>query len=186
VIIGVLLEKVLDIIILLSFSIVGLFFLKKIQYYHLFFFVFGIIIIVFFIKKCPINFTYNNRNLNKSIMFFFDNLSIILKKPLIIVYSVIIRFINIINVILLFYALKITPPFFYSVTTIPLGILIGSLPLSVGGMGTRDAAFIYLFSDFSPAPQIFSAGIFYSIIFYILPAIIGVLFIRLSIFRKQE
>ena len=41
------------------------------------------------------------------------------------------------------------PPAAFIVANIPLAIFVGLLPIAMAGMGTRDAAFIYLFGGFS-------------------------------------
>jgi hypothetical protein len=66
----------------------------------------------------------------------------------------------------------------------PLCIIIGLLPLTLAGMGTRDAALIYFFSPYALASQSLSAGLVYALQGYWSVAILCLPF--LFIFFKDE
>lgn len=68
------------------------------------------------------------------------------------------------------------PPLAF-VALMPLAIFIGLLPISLFGVGTRDAAMIYLFSPYHPASTIAGAG-FYVSLRYVFPAIAGLPFLQ--------
>ena len=63
--------------------------------------------------------------------------------------------------------------FYEIMANIPLGIYFGLLPLSFAGIGTRDAAFIFLFKDLLSYEQCVLLGIF-GTLRYIVPAAFGV------------
>jgi len=59
---------------------------------------------------------------------------------------------------------------------LPLSIFIGILPITLAGMGTRDAAMLYFFKEFAPASTIFGVAIFYTLYSYFLYALLGLPF----------
>lgn len=60
---------------------------------------------------------------------------------------------------------------------LPLGIFIGLLPITIAGMGTRDSAIISLFAGLATAQQSLAVGIWYSLLGYWLFALVGLPFI---------
>jgi uncharacterized membrane protein YbhN (UPF0104 family) len=42
---------------------------------------------------------------------------------------------------------------------VPISIFVGLLPLTIGGMGTRDSALIYLFAAYEPASVMAGIGL---------------------------
>ena len=58
----------------------------------------------------------------------------------------------------------------------PLAILLGQLPITLGGMGTRDLAFISLFTEYAKEVDLLSVGILFSAFRYWLPSIMGIPF----------
>jgi len=58
----------------------------------------------------------------------------------------------------------------------PLAIFLGQLPVTLGGMGTRDLAFISLFETFASSTDILSVGILFSAFRYWLPSLVGIPF----------
>jgi len=75
---------------------------------------------------------------------------------------------------LFFYALGIDIPFIFAMANIPIAIFVGMIPVTLGGMGTRDAAIIYLFSEFGTPSELLGVGILFSLIRYFSPLLIGV------------
>ncbi|MEM6454933.1 MAG: lysylphosphatidylglycerol synthase transmembrane domain-containing protein [Acidobacteriota bacterium] len=55
----------------------------------------------------------------------------------------------------------------------PLAILIGTLPLSIAGIGTRDAAFVALLAPLATAEVLAAVALLYTVLTYALPALIG-------------
>lgn len=103
------------------------------------------------------------------------------RRPKLVFWTVTLSFgrfvLSIVQVVLFFYALGIELPWLFAVTRIPVPILVGLLPVTVAGMGTRDAAFIALFSDFGAPEALFTVGLVFTTIRYWLPALAGVPFI---------
>ncbi len=60
---------------------------------------------------------------------------------------------------------------------LPLGIFVGLIPVTLSGMGTRDAAFIILFSAFASSAEMALYGILFSLR-YFLPAILGLFWVK--------
>lgn len=79
---------------------------------------------------------------------------------------------------LFFYALGIDIPFIFTMANIPIAIFIGMIPVTLGGMGTRDAAIIYLFSEFGVPSELLGVGILFSIIRYWFLSITGIPFMH--------
>jgi len=61
---------------------------------------------------------------------------------------------------------------------VPVVILISHIPVAVGGIGTREAAIMVLFSGYAPAGSLLSAGLLISLVEYVLPVVIGVVFFK--------
>lgn len=55
---------------------------------------------------------------------------------------------------------------------VPVAILVGMIPITLAGMGTRDSALIFLFQSYAPAPLMLGVGILASLR-YFLAALIG-------------
>lgn len=70
------------------------------------------------------------------------------------------------------------------VTFVPLmsiAVLIGIIPVSISGIGTRDSAMIYLLHPWVTPENALSAGILFTLLNYWLPAFAG-----LSVFKKHK
>ena len=67
----------------------------------------------------------------------------------------------------------------------PLAMFVGLLPISLFGVGTRDAAIIYLFSAYHPAEVMAGVGLYVSLRYFV-PAAAGLPFLQhyLSLTRE--
>ena len=81
---------------------------------------------------------------------------------------------------LCFLAFGASVPFSYIIAALPIAILVGLLPISISGMGTRDAAIIYLFSQYASPDICLSVGLLYSFFGYWLLSLIGLPFLKLN------
>ena len=81
----------------------------------------------------------------------------------------------------LYYALRAPVPFGTVLAALPVAIFIGLLPLTVAGMGTRDAALIRLLAGVAPAPVSLGVGLLYSLCGYWIPGLVGLPFLRSSL-----
>ena len=87
-------------------------------------------------------------------------------------------FSSIMQAVMLFYALEIQIPLLFIVANIPIAIFIGLIPITLGGMGTRDAAIIFLFLDFAMPSELLGVGILYSLVKYWTLSLLGIPFMR--------
>ena len=74
---------------------------------------------------------------------------------------------------------------FLVLALIPIVTFIGLLPITLAGIGTRDAAIIYLFSPFVSYTVAFSVGLIFTLIRYIIPSIVGGFFVSHLFSRKR-
>lgn len=81
------------------------------------------------------------------------------------------------QIFLLYLAIGTNVPLTFSVAVVPIAILIGTLPITIAGMGTRDLSLVYLFSAYSTNSASISAGILFSFLRYWILALIGIPFL---------
>lgn len=58
----------------------------------------------------------------------------------------------------------------------PIFMVLSLLPITVSGLGVRESSIVILFSSYSSPESLVSAGLLISLIFYLLPAFIGIAF----------
>lgn len=75
-------------------------------------------------------------------------------------------------------------PFLATVAVLPMAIFIGLVPITIGGMGTRDAALVTLLAPWASAPQALTVGLLYSFFGYWLLAVLGLPFLRAALFPR--
>ena len=61
---------------------------------------------------------------------------------------------------------------------VPIIVLITIIPITIAGLGTREAATIFFFSKYATSESLLSVGILLSFIIVILPSLIGLLFMK--------
>ncbi|HII71282.1 TPA: flippase-like domain-containing protein [Candidatus Woesearchaeota archaeon] len=83
-----------------------------------------------------------------------------------------------------FLALGVQIPFTTVLTGMPIAIFIGLIPITLGGMGTRDAAIIYMFSDFASSAQLLGVGLLFSFFRYWILSLFGLPFLHRHMQRK--
>ncbi len=66
----------------------------------------------------------------------------------------------------------------------PLAVLVGVLPLTVSGIGTRDGMLVLLLRDFAPGELVFAAGLLYTAIAYWMLAALGLALLGRETLRK--
>ena len=81
---------------------------------------------------------------------------------------------SIVQTKLLFDAVGASVPFGFTAAALPVAIFVGLLPITFGGMGTRDSAMVVLFAGFATASQALAVGLLYSFFGYWLLAISGI------------
>lgn len=90
--------------------------------------------------------------------------------------SVFIWFLHLLQIWFFILALKAWTPFLASLALAPLAILIGLLPLTFAGIGTRDAAILVLYQPFLSPPTAAALGVLCTVR-YLLQAIAGLPFL---------
>lgn len=75
-------------------------------------------------------------------------------------------------------------PFALTLAVLPIAIFIGLIPVTLGGMGTRDAALVGLLAPTASAPQALAVGLLYSFFGYWLLALLGLPFVRTALFPR--
>lgn len=98
------------------------------------------------------------------------------KLAVIIFYSLLIEFGEIVNVALIFMAFSINVEIIELLAYLPAIALVSRLPVSIGGLGIRESSMILAFPHLAllHPEEILGAGLLYSFIEIILPALIGV------------
>lgn len=99
-------------------------------------------------------------------------------------YMILFFLLNIINWIFVYFisfligrSLGINLPFIYFLAILPLSTLVSLIPISIDGLGTKEATLIFLFSLFGiEATKVFSMSIIFLFVTGILPALIGSFF----------
>jgi len=89
-------------------------------------------------------------------------------------------FLHLLQIWLFTLALRTPVSFVANLALSPLAILAGLLPLTFAGVGTRDAALVFLFSPYLPAPDAAALGVLCTMR-YVLPALAGLPFIGRSL-----
>lgn len=82
----------------------------------------------------------------------------------------------------LFRALQIDIPFMTVLAVMPLAIFVGLLPLTISGIGTRDAALVWLLGSMVTAEAALAAGILYTAVSYWFLGILGLPFLFISMY----
>ena len=91
--------------------------------------------------------------------------------------SVFIWFLHLLQIWLFILALRAFAPFVVALGLAPLAIFAGLLPLTFAGIGTRDAALIFLFHHYLDAPAAAALGLLCTAR-YLMPAIAGLPVLR--------
>lgn len=178
---SVLSEKVFDVVVLIAFSLLGTIYYQRYELIWLFFISLALVSLFVLVLQrglsLPISSSWNDRidNIALSMRSLLDNRILFLKTAL---YSIIIWTLAMLQILMFFYALDIDMDLLYLFANMPIAIFIGMLPVSIGGMGTRDAAIIFLFSGYGAVSELFAIGILFSLFRYWLLSIIGLPFMQ--------
>lgn len=88
-------------------------------------------------------------------------------------YAILLIFFELLNFKILSSALGLTIPFLTVLLFASLTILISNLPVTIHGLGTREAAVCLFFSSYGSYEKLLSLGITVSLVEYFLPIMIG-------------
>ena len=94
----------------------------------------------------------------------------------IVLYSVALWFLHLVQLWMFIMALGAPVPFGQAIGLLPLGLLAGLVPLTFAGIGTRDAALIFLFAPWLPTETAAALGLL-ATSRYVLPAMAGAPFV---------
>lgn len=78
----------------------------------------------------------------------------------------------------LFSAIGIDVPLVYALSAMPVAIVAGLLPVTLGGMGIREGAMMVLFADYAAPEQILAVGLLYTFLGYWLFSFPGLIFTK--------
>ncbi|MBU4267087.1 MAG: flippase-like domain-containing protein [Candidatus Altiarchaeales archaeon] len=158
-------ERIFDILLLASLSLIGAVYYGNKALIAVVLLVILAIIIAFVVANknfnLPIKPSWNKKlnNLALSIEQVSKNRIAFIK---IVMTSIGIWILAIIQFHVLFSALGIEVPWFSIIANLPIAVFVGLIPVTLGGMGTRDAAIILLFSGFATNEELMSVGILFS------------------------
>jgi uncharacterized membrane protein YbhN (UPF0104 family) len=83
-------------------------------------------------------------------------------------------------------AFNVVVPLGQIITTVPLLVLIGSLPITPAGLGTQQAAMLYFYEGYGTPPAILAFGLTFPVIFVGLRALLALVYISdLTSIRKS-
>lgn len=186
---SVLTERVMDFSMLLIFLIVGIIIKKKSEFIFIALILFAGIVLIFYISHAKINLPlkqkWNDRFRN--MLLSIKSLTMNRKGFLIVIlYSISIWIFSLMQMSIIFYTIGINVPFFSVMTFTPLAIIIGQIPITLGGTGTRDAAFILLFSEYGTPNQLLGAAVLYSFLRLWLLSLIGIPFLSKAIQQSKR
>lgn len=91
--------------------------------------------------------------------------------------SVFLWFLHLFQFYFIFLALHSSATMFQVFRLVPLAILIGLVPLTIAGVGTRDSALLYFFAPYDEAARIVGVGLFASLRYFV-PGILGLPFLN--------
>jgi uncharacterized membrane protein YbhN (UPF0104 family) len=82
---------------------------------------------------------------------------------------------------LLFSGVGAEVPLGFTAAAFPIAVFVGLLPITLGGMGTRDSALVVLFAGFAAGPQALAVGLLYSAFTYWFLSILGIPFTKTAL-----
>lgn len=99
------------------------------------------------------------------------------KRIWLLVYSIFLQSTELITAYILFRAVGLTVSLQSILIYIPIVVLLSNIPITISGLGTREAAILFLFFGHGSPELLFIVGVLISFIEYILIAIIGLPFL---------
>ncbi len=185
---SVIAERTFDIIVLASLALFGGIFFRNTYIVSISAAVFLLIIVGFLLIRIDFPFP-GKKKIQVRINELFNSLRKIGKNSgvliLIILLTVVNWFSSIVQTKVLFEGVGANVPLGFTLAALPVAIFIGLLPITIAGMGTRDAAMISLFSAFASSHETLAVALLYSFFGYWLMSIIGLPFIRKALqFRR--
>jgi len=91
-------------------------------------------------------------------------------------YTVVMWGMALLQIYLFFAAIGAHIPLLDVLFRMPVAMLVGQIPATLSGIGTRDGAMLYLFSGLTGMEQIVAAGFLFTVFRYWVPAVAGLPF----------
>lgn len=119
-----------------------------------------------------------------------EALRLLLRRPALLLWVLTLTVLNwlasVVQTWIFYLALRESVPFVSVLAALPAAIFVGLLPITLMGMGTRDAALIRLLATHAAAPVSLGVGLLYSLCGYWLPGLFGLPFLRSALRRKGD
>jgi len=100
------------------------------------------------------------------------------EKIILTLYSLLFQISEFITTYILLKAVGVTVPFSLILVLIPLIMVVNNFPVTVLGIGTREALNVFLFAAYGSSSVLMGAGVLVSVIEHIFPVLVGLLFIK--------
>lgn len=100
------------------------------------------------------------------------------EKLILLAWSVLYQASEFLNTFILLKAAGVAIPPATLMMTVPLIMIITNLPITILGLGTREAAIIFFFAAHGPPAALLSGSILISLVEHVLPVLAGLLFMR--------
>lgn len=98
------------------------------------------------------------------------------KRIWLLVYSVFFQSMELITACILFKAAGLSIPLYAILIYIPIVVLLSNIPVTIAGLGTREAAIVFFFFRYGPPELLLTSAILVSFIEHILPMMVGLTF----------
>ncbi|MCM8774823.1 MAG: flippase-like domain-containing protein [Candidatus Omnitrophica bacterium] len=102
----------------------------------------------------------------------------------ILVMTVVLWFVHLLQFYVIFLALNSGVSVFLVFRLVPLAILVGLIPITIAGVGTRDSAMIYFFSPYEQTARIVGIGLFASFRYFV-PGLLGLPFLNHYVTKEK-
>lgn len=93
-------------------------------------------------------------------------------------YSVVIWAGQLITFIVIFKAVGLNIPLYAILIFVPLTIIISNIPITISGLGTREATLVFLLYGFGPPEGLLTSGVLISFVQFFLPLIFSLFFVK--------
>lgn len=80
--------------------------------------------------------------------------------------------------IVLFKAAGVNIPLYAILIFVPLVIIMGNIPITVSGLGVREAALVFFFHQFGSVERLLSGGMLISFVYFFLPFMLSLFFLK--------
>ena len=172
----IILEKIMDVFVLLGYAAVGFFTLGYVRVALL---IFCFFVAVPVLLTLVATFQKQTISSHKLVQKIYDALGILKRvqsHKLFLLLALLSSVFNWSLAILQFYwlmtAVHAATPFIAAMAFVPLSIFVGLIPITLAGAGTRDAAFVFFLQRYASSGQSLSASVLYGLQGYWIPALV--------------